>query len=255
MCLLKGPTNVTTLLKNSRDLSSEKWLVQILVNAFGVEVADTPFYFADDTGIGHQPEPQSSDVSPEHRIFYLVYRSMHNGLSGARLDEIQRQFIHHASATMVDAPISFDDWTEIPDLYGPFIRSLCFRASTMALLGSHIFDVVPTFEEDFWEFDSHMAELFMEKPSWVVPAAFKARDKMKRNVARWQAFAREHYDLSDATEDPREWEEYFGSRLMRTRQAIFQKMPLSKSTIAADDLGFIWGWVICCSAHDLRETG
>jgi hypothetical protein len=81
----------------------------------------------------------------------------------------------------------------------------------------------------------------MQKPSWLVPAAYKARDKMKANMAKWHACASENYDLSGASEDERDWEEYFGSRLLRTRQSFFRKTPLSKSAIASDDLGLIWG--------------
>jgi hypothetical protein len=63
---------------------------------------------------------------------------------------------------------------------------------------------------------------------------------MKENVQKWQAYSHERYDVKQGQHDKREWEEYFGSRLMRTRHEFFQKMPLSKETIAADDLGLIW---------------
>ena len=238
--ILNGTSNINTLFKSSRFLASEQWLVQVLVNAFGVEKSDAPFYLADNTGLGHQPEARSNNLPLHHRIFYLIYQSTHDGLSGARLEEMQRQLVNTAAAEVIKSEYKCDSWTEVPDVYSSFIQKLSFKASTTSLLGSRIFEVIPTLEADFWAFDSHVPNLFREMPWWLVPAAYKARDKMKANMKRWHAYANEHYDV-DRDDDPRDWEEYFGTRLMRARQAIFRKMPLSKNSIAADDLGLLWG--------------
>lgn len=242
MSLIKGPAAVSALFKSSRDLSSEQWLVQALVNAFGVEVADAPFYLADDTGINLQPDSRSTGVSPEHRVFHLVYKSVHDGLSGARLEEMQSQLIQNLSSQMADADIR-DDWTEIPDFYGSFVKTICFRAAMVSLCGSHVLELIPSFDHDFWEFDRHLPNIFKEFPRWLVPESFRARDRMKENIKNWHAYAHENYEVSQGSEDKRDWEEYFGSRLMRTRHEFFAKMPLSKETLAADDLGLIWAYV------------
>lgn len=241
MTILNGAGNIVSLFKGSRWLSSERWLVQVLVNAFGVNKSDVPFYLADDTGIGHQPFPQSNQISPEHRIFHLVYQSVHDGLSGDRLEEMQRQFINNFSAQLARAEV--DDggaWTDIPDMYGTLIRRMCFTASTTSLCGSRIFEALPNLETEFWEFDSHLPSLFREVPQFLAPAAYAARNKMKANIKRWHEVAHEGYDISSGETDPRNWEENFGSKLMRARHAFFAKMPLGKDTIAADDLGLVW---------------
>lgn len=241
MALLQGPKNVAALWKSSRDLSSERWLVQVLVNAFGVEPTDAPFYLSDDTGLATQPDPTShGGVAPEHRIFHLVYKSVHEGLSGARLAEMERQLVGNLASQMAEVNIT-EEWTDIPDVYGSFIRSICFRASTISLCGTRIFEVIPTLEKDFWVFDGHLPNLFREVPRLLAPESYKARDVMKENMKRWHAFAHENYDVTEGAQDKREWEEFFGSRLMRWRQEFFRKMPLSKATLAADDLGLLWG--------------
>jgi hypothetical protein len=242
MSLLKGAESITTLFKSSRDLSSEHWLVQVLVNAFGVEVADASFYLADDTGIGNQPDPRSKITNPEHRIFHLVFKSVHSGLSGASLEEMERQLVRNLSSQIHEKDIQSDSWTEISDLYRSFIRNVAFRASVVSLCGPHVFETIPTFDDDFWAFDSALPNLFKEIPRWLAPASYAARDKMKQHLQKWQSFAHEHYDVRQGQLDKREWEEFFGSRLMRTRHAFFQKMPLSKETVAADDLGLVWAY-------------
>ena len=157
--------------------------------------------------------------------------------------------IENLASRMGDAKIDSDEWTDFSDVYTQFIRSLCFRATVTSVFGTSLFKVNPTFEDDFWFFDTHLPGLFKEMPKWLVPDAFKSRDTMKEHVKKWHRFANEHYDVANCAEEPREWEEYFGSRLVRTRQAFFTKMPISEDTIAADDLGLIWGFVtsiLCC---------
>ncbi|RKL45609.1 hypothetical protein BFJ72_g3154 [Fusarium proliferatum] len=251
--MLNGAENITALFKSSRSVNSERWLIQVLVNAFGVRKVDVPFYVADNTGIAQQPAANSHNIPYEHRIFHLVYQTVHDGLSGERLDEMQRQLVLNLSTQIANAEIG-GTWTHVDNLYEDLIRSFCFKASTTSLCGPRIFEAAPDLESDFWSFDSHLPNLFKEMPQWLVPASFKARDKMKENIRKWHELAHKAYDITQSEEDTRTWEENFGSKLMRSRQAFFRKMPLSKDTIAADDLGLLWaatanavpaiGWMI-----------
>ncbi|KAF9881762.1 hypothetical protein CkaCkLH20_00908 [Colletotrichum karsti] len=240
MTVLNGASNIVTLFKGSRWLSSERWLVQVLVTAFGVNTSDVPFYHADDTGISNQPVAQSNPIPHEHRIFHHVYQSVHEGLSGERLEEMQRQLISNLWTQLARVEIGYDSWTDIPDLYGSFLRKVCFTAATTSLCGPRIFEAAPNIEPDFWDFDGHLPNLFREMPRWLFPASYTARDKMKENMKRWHELAHKSYDISQSPTDTRNWEENFGSKLMRSRHAFFNKMPLSKDTVAADDLGLLW---------------
>jgi hypothetical protein len=123
----------------------------------------------------------------------------------------------------------------------------------VSLCGPHVFERIPTFDADFWTFDSALPNLFKEIPRWLAPASYAARDKMKKHLQEWQSFAHEHYDVCQGQQDQREWEESFGSRLMRTRHEFFQKMPLSKETIAADDLGLVWAYAFLLPLSLTRE--
>lgn len=240
MTILNGASNIVTLFKGSRWLSSERWLVQVLVNAFGVEKDDESFYLADNTGISSQPLAESNPIPHEHRIFHHVYQTVHDGLSGERLEEMQRQLIRNLSAQLACVDVDYDTWTEIPDLYGSFLRKICFTASTTSLCGPRVFEAAPSLEPDFWDFDLLLPNLFREMPQWLVPASYRARNKMTENLKRWHALAHKGYDISQSETETRNWEENFGSKLMRNRHAFFHKMPLSKHTIAADDLGLLW---------------
>jgi hypothetical protein len=155
---------------------------------------------------------------------------------------MERQLVRNLSSQIHQTDIQSDSWTEITDLYGSLIRTVAFKASVVSLCGPHVFESIPTFDVDFWAFDNALPNLFKEIPRWLAPASYAARDKMKEHLQKWQSFAHEHYDVRQCQLDKREWEEFFGSRLMRTRHEFFQKMPLSKETVAADDLGLVWAY-------------
>lgn len=249
MSILGGADNIAALFRSSRNLSSDRWLVQILVHAFGISVEDSAFYLSDRSGLGNQPSSPETGAevqNPDHRIFYLTYKSFHQGLNGAPLAEMVRQLVKNVADQIrdFDLPDGDDTWTEVSDLYGDVVRKMAFEAAVMTMCGPHIFRLSPSLADDFWAFDRHLPSLTREIPRWLSPASYRAREKMKLNIRRWQEFAHTNYDVSQGKEDQREWEEFFGSRLMRTRHDNFRKMPLSPETRAAEDLGLIWAYVL-----------
>lgn len=241
MTLLSGAKHISTLFRNSRDLNNDHWQVQILVNAFGLPREDGDVLLKDDTGINAQPHPNSTMTVAEHRIFYLHHHTFATCLTGSSLDALAKQLVQTLSEQFLNCDIGYDTWTELPDIYTSFIRKEVFHAAITALCGTHILEIIPTLDEDFWAFDHAMPDLFQEMPRFLVPDAYRSRDRMKQNIMKWHGFAHRHYDVTRAEEDEREWEEFFGSRVMRIRQKIFHRTPLTPEGYAADDLGMIWG--------------
>lgn len=241
MTVLSGAKNISTLFRNSRDLNNDHWQVQILVNAFGLPRVDGDFLLTDDTGINAQPHPHSTMAVADHRIFYLHHHTFATCLTGPSLEEMAKQLVRTLSQRFSNCAIGHESWIVIPDVYTNFIRKEVFYSAVTALCGAHIFELVPTLDEDFWAFDHSMPDLFQEVPRFLAPDAYRARDKMKQNIRKWHDFANQHYDVAQAEDDKREWEEFFGSRVMRIRQKVFQRTPLTTEGYAADDLGMIWG--------------
>ncbi|KAJ9260157.1 hypothetical protein DTO212C5_8537 [Paecilomyces variotii] len=241
MTLLSGAKHISTLFRNSRDLNNDHWQVQILVNAFGLPQEDGDVLLKDDTGINAQPHPNSTMTVAEHRIFYLHHHTFATCLTGSSLDALAKQLVQTLSDQFSNCDIGYDTWTELPDIYTSFIRKKVFHAAITALCGTHILEIIPTLDEDFWAFDHAMPDLFQEMPRFLVPDAYRSRDRMKQNIMKWHDFANRHYDVTRAEEDEQEWEEFFGSRVMRIRQKIFHRTPLTPEGYAADDLGMIWG--------------
>lgn len=118
------------------------------------------------------------------------------------------------------------------------MRTHVMKATLTSMFGPHLLSLNPTFIEDFWAWNIDMGPLFMGLPRWLIPGAYRRRDKLLESIMRWHAYAHAHYDCE---EDEVEWEPYFGSRFSRRRQRLFGRWDaMDARARAAEDLSFIW---------------
>lgn len=205
-------------------------------------------YERDDTGTQMQPLEGSRSLKRQDRLFHNIHKGFNAGLNGPGLAELGTRFAINLQKEVERLVAGHDDWVDIPDLY-EMIRKTVFRASTEAMCGPHILALNPGFVEDFWKFDAVAGPLFKQLPKWMIPKAFEVRDRLKCSIMGWHEFAHEKYDLNDEeARDSLQWEEYFGSKLMRDRQAMFSAAGIDAESQGASDLGIIWGYVLSFSS-------
>ena len=132
------------------------------------------------------------------------------------------------------------EWVELPDLW-LFIQNLVFPASTETLCGSFILSLNPNLTQEFWAFDQTVPALVKGFPRWSVPGAYKARDKMLSNIKRWHQFANEHSDVFKTGSDQPDWDPYFGSKFVKTRQKFLTEIEIMDADgRASEDLGLLF---------------
>lgn len=114
-------------------------------------------------------------------------------------------------------------------------------AAITAMFGPHLIALNPTFVQDFWSWNIDIGPLFMGLPRWLIPGAYRRRDKMLHSIERWHQYAHENYDCSNEDADDVDWEPFFGSRFSRRRQQMFGKWEaMDARAKAAEDMSFIW---------------
>ncbi|KAH7419535.1 cytochrome P450 [Cadophora sp. MPI-SDFR-AT-0126] len=238
---ISGSESVLAIFKGSRDLTTAPASILVLQNAFGSPASTRHVFERDNTGVSTQPLEGSNDLEPHNRIFAITHRSLHGHLQGIGLKELATRFMYFLEAELSALDIGHDGWTAIPDFYDLLKKSV-FRASTIALCGPTLFELNPELTDDFWEFDTHIANLFKNLPRWMIPRSFAVRDKLKASITKWHLYAGERFDHDDEGLQKLEWEELFGTRLMRSRQVEFAAIDdYTEEGAAASDLGMIWG--------------
>jgi hypothetical protein len=199
----------------------------------------------DNSGILLKPA-EGSKILPDKRVMYLTHHGQQLDLSGAALGELTWQFIRNLGIGIKELneriSASMNGEITLADLF-THVRDESFRATTIALCGEHILTLNPTLPTDFWEFDSWLASLLKKIPRWIVPKAYRIRDKNHENIMRWHKYAHEHVDCRDEKLKDVLWEPVWGSKAMRKRAEMFGRVEeIAKEGHAAADLGMIWGY-------------
>ncbi|KAL8672925.1 MAG: hypothetical protein Q9168_002631 [Polycauliona sp. 1 TL-2023] len=230
--VVSGPEAVATYFKESRDLSTTSRSLAIMVNAFGCPQNMVHLFKP------HQPSADSSNKGDGENIEQLIHRAVKSGLSGAHLDALTSRYQQNLAAA-IEGSHSFDEaWKELPDL-NSFVEKRVFEAAVQSMFGTHMLSLNPTLADDFWAFNRVIGTLFMGLPMWLSPAAYRARDKMLRNIRKWQRHAEEHCSIEKLGDV--DWEPYYGSKFIRERQGLLDKRGIMDPTArAAENFAFMW---------------
>ena len=185
-------------------------------------------------------KPESNSTSrPEESIEYLIHRAINTGLSGAHLDALTARFQEYLVKQIEDSASGIGaDWSAFPDLTS-FVEKHVFEAAIRSMFGTYLFSLNPTLAEDFWNYNRCIGALFVGLPRWLNPAAYKAREKMLKNLERWQKYAPEHCDIANLGDV--ESQPYYGSKYTRERQSYLTKCqlrPCSYVVSSRDPFGF-----------------
>ncbi|KAF2397932.1 cytochrome P450 [Trichodelitschia bisporula] len=134
-----------------------------------------------------------------------------------------------------------------------WLRTHMFEASVNALMGTSLLEMTPDLEEQFFEFDKVMVSLFLGLPRIMNLKAHRIRDRIIDSFVRWheRLYAEGRHDPVDPDDANIKWEPVFGSRIVRARQVLSDKVGFSTHARAALDMGFMFG----LASNSIPATG
>ena len=195
-----------------------------LQNMFNAPKQDMKFFKADVSGIASEPHPQSS-IRPENRVHSLMHKATVDCLAGPQL-AITGQRFQTALERRIEALPVKDEWVEMDDLFS-FLRPLISYSALEAMCGASFLQTYPEFFENFWHFDREMPTLLNGWPRWIMPKAWRARDRCLSAMKRWRQSSNE--------------DNFDGNEFHRRKWSYYSKMQgISDDGIASSDLGFLW---------------
>lgn len=135
-------------------------------------------------------------------------------------------------------PVDSGDWAQVDDFFKWWTRKF-FAAAITALCGPHIIRLNPSFVEDFWEYMDNWPMVSKFYPAFIAPKAYASRRRVLDSIKRWHEYARQHSDYRlNGPQDP-EWDEYWGSTLLKVRQHWGQDAGMDDDALASEDLAVI----------------
>jgi hypothetical protein len=221
----------------SRVLDTKPAAVLALQRLFKTPTATLNAWLFDDSGTSSRPHPMSN-VQDAHRLYYHTHRSTHAFMTGKSLkafgDHFQNLLMEYISKQNIGS-----DWVEIDDLY-TFIQTALSTAAVEAMCGPVLLALNPNWIQDFWEFDNSLPRFLGGLPWLFARKGWNARQRCLDGVKAWHKYAKQHFDESSVAEDG--FDPYWGSSLMRSRQAIWDKIEaIDENGRASEDLGILWG--------------
>ncbi|KAK5625607.1 hypothetical protein RRF57_001323 [Xylaria bambusicola] len=206
-------------------------------NVIGISKKAADVIRADNSGPFPQPNP-ASNVLPHNRVEAVTHGVSFRGLTGPGLRPTTRRY-------MKGVPKTFEgittDWTESGDLVR-FFREHVGEPTLRSILGPTMFRLNPTFLNDIFEYDRVLPYFPLGLPRFLLPKAYRIRERLADHFKSWYKYAREHADPSlvdpDGDGDP-----IWGSELMRNRQALLNADHHDDDTLAHLDTGLAWAYV------------
>lgn len=242
LTLVSNPEHITAIFKAAKVAGAKPSSSMALRRLFGSSGKTAKYWDDDNSGIAVQPR-KGSNVKPENRVHFWTAHTAQMYLSSPHLQCLNERFVATVGKHLDTMGIQ-EQWVEYPDLYS-FVQSVVGESATKTLFGPRVLELNPGLLDDFRIFDSNMPKFLFGRPSWLMSAAYRARDRLREALKLWQSEAHKEAGAEVnklGPEDP-EFDTHFGSKLMKARQVAMMKMDLDADDRASLDVGLMFAYV------------
>jgi hypothetical protein len=235
--ILFSPTAVQALFK-VRGLSNDETKGKILERSMGIPVEDVRIFLGLDAK-NKRRDWKGEGKAEEDPLALAEKVNLDTLVRTERVNELTAEFTKVFGEQLDVAFGELDGDGEVGLV--AWIKSRMFKSSAISFLGTRVLEEIPEFEEQFWEFDRIMLELYFGLPRFVVPNSFRIRDTIVSNLDRFHEKLQKEGKEKPIDPDGPVWEPIYGSRANRARQRFYQTLHLSNRGRAGLDLGFTFG--------------
>ncbi|KAL9128334.1 MAG: hypothetical protein Q9217_002963 [Psora testacea] len=233
MYLIMGADNIQAIFRHSKQLSFEFMQLRIAQKVKGLPASDAARLGLDDSGTGPTP---LSNIRDDERIWsklHTIY--LKNLTERSAVDFLTGKFVLEFSKQLQSVP-----WqSETMGLYR-FLQDYQFKASTTTLVGPRVLESNLKFADNFWDYDAAFMTLMQGMPRIMRRRGWAARDACLEATKAWLAAASRGSEAVDKKDSDLEWDENFGHRLVRERNAALVDYGISFEGRAAMHMGLIW---------------
>ncbi|KAK6823004.1 Cytochrome P450 [Apiospora arundinis] len=236
--ILSNAQDVQRLFRASKELTFEEFSVRVLEKVKKFPREDGARMEADTSGSSAVPFHNVPESSRIWRAIHCNYDSNLTGSDSVSILTTRFVSLFREELDRITTPEN-DAWTA--GCVNSLLEDKMFRASTRTLVGDAIFDISPSFTSDFWDYDKNFMYFLYGLPRFLFPSAWKARERVFDAVKGYIAQAWTHLDPRHADGcGGLDFDDHFGSRLVRTREAMYANYGLSLDGRAASEMGLIW---------------
>ncbi|KAK1635793.1 cytochrome P450 [Colletotrichum phormii] len=234
MYLVMGASNIQAIFRQSSSLSFEFMQLRIAHKVKGLPASDAALLGMDDSGAGTLNQSETG-VAGKGRIWHILHGIyLKNLTEKSAVDFLTAKFVFEFSEQLKTCP----EGASAPAVVGlyDFLQTYQFAASTITLVGPRILQKGSLEAKTFWDYDAAFMTLMQGLPKLVCRKGWAARDRTLEATKDWLAAA----TAGCPRDSDADWEENFGHRLVRERNAALVDYGISFEGRAAMHMGLIW---------------
>jgi len=225
-----------------------------LNSMFGFPQKASAFILSDQSGHNSKPLPGYADNKPEHRFEHLTHLQVYKFLTGPGLKPLIARSAETFSRNMLDLDISYE-WQERSDLC-TWLKELMLRTAVESIFGPNLLALNPNLIQDILEYDSNLSLFGKPIPRWLIPKAYRARDRCIASFKKYHIFLKQHPKKIIPTGDDAHYDSFCGPEFIRLRLEAWSKMDaMTADAQASEDFQFLWSanhnasiaafWLLC----------
>lgn len=135
-------------------------------------------------------------------------------------------------------------WTEIEDLWS-FFQIEVTRATLATLFGEKLLKVYPKIVKDLWEFDANLDSLSTGLPQFLIPNAYKVRDRLQENIEKWlKSTKNERAGSMDSEKEENSQDRDLGSAYFRATSKAIQELGFEDGQTRAAAVLAMMHWYV-----------
>lgn len=238
MYLVMGASNIQSIFRQSSSLSFEFMQLRIAHKVKGLPASDVDLLAMDDSGAGTLNQSETG-VNGKARIWHSLHGIyLKNLAEKSAVDGLTAKFVYEFSEQLRNCPQNDTNTTAV-GIYD-FLQTYQFAASTITLVGPRILEHNSLEAKTFWDYDAAFMTLMQGLPRFMCRKGWAARDRTLQATKEWLAAA----TAACPTDKDLNWDENFGHRLVRERNAALVDYGISFEGRAAMHMGLIWAYVL-----------
>lgn len=220
--------HATQYIVRDRKLNRNQFNEQIACNGLGLSKTESDKFYEYHLHEGEGNLPgyvEQEKINVEYMLKTERVNEMTAEFIQSLQEQVSQQFMHGSAETFLFS----------------WLRGLMFVASTKALMGQRILDVIPNLEELFFQFDQDMLSMFFGLPNFMLRKQIANRDQAVASLIKWHETVKDESGGKVVDPDSVPWEPLYGSRLNRARQDYYKRKEISLRSAAGLDLGMLFG--------------
>ncbi|KAK3312027.1 cytochrome P450 [Apodospora peruviana] len=210
--ILRGQRNIQALFRPNPDIGSEGFMLLAMKKLWDMSPSDSLKYEKDKSGRLKTPNPGTESVRESERYWAGTHHLYSEFLTKAHHANNLAAKFYSLFNERLDRHQPADEWATVRIL--DFLKCHMAESATVSLDGAKILDLNPDFMDLYWAFDKVAVLLAFGTPRWLIPKAYRLREKYYATLFRYWESAWKNFDWDGPLVEA-DWEENFGSRFAR----------------------------------------